>query len=148
MKIKSLFRVLPPPATPEQISALLVSTGGELPSSYIEFLLVSNGPESCINDQGGDCLAFYHAAEVQEMNKAYQIARWMPEYLAIGSNGGGHAVGLDRRESAIPDEWPVVKVAFGNLGWEDSKRLATSFREWQQGGFKLRSSDAPSSPHP
>lgn len=72
------FRVVQPPATGSDLAALRDACG-ELPSSYLEFLGKSNGAEWCINDQGGDCLAFWSAHEIPELNEAYQIARWVPE---------------------------------------------------------------------
>jgi len=133
-----LFRVLRPPAHAEELATLVSASGGKLPGSYLRFLGQANGVEWCVNDEGGDCLALWRVNEIVELNEAYAIPKYVPELLAIGSNGGDDAIGFDRSESEDPEEWPVVQIEFGNLERADFVRLATGFRDWQAQGFRLR----------
>jgi hypothetical protein len=58
MSAKAVFRVVQPPAMPDEIAALR-SGCGILPESYVDFLTESNGAEWGVHDQGGDCLALW-----------------------------------------------------------------------------------------
>ena len=75
--------------------------------------------------------------EIPGLNEAYQIARHVPELLAIGSDGGGCAVGFDRGGETDPESWPMVRIGFGNLDRADFVRLASCFRDWRKAGFQL-----------
>lgn len=133
---KSLFRVMNPPANRSELKTLCMACG-DLPPSYLQFLTASNGAESCVNDIGGDCLALWSCSEIPEMNEAYQIARYVPELLVIGSDGGDCAIGFDRKGMSVSESWPVVRIGFGNLDRSDFVSLASGFRVWQAGGFRL-----------
>jgi hypothetical protein len=138
MAPSTLFRVVNSPAAEAEVAALLASCEGRLPGSYLEFLAISNGAESCINDEEGDCLALWSAKEVFELNEAYAIPRFLREFLAIGSNGGDDAVGFDRASNGDPDLWPVVQIGFGNLDRDCFVHLARGFRDWYDHGCRLR----------
>jgi hypothetical protein len=61
----------------------------------------------------------------------------VPELLAIGSDGGGDAIGFDRAASSNPELWPVVRIGFGNLDRVDFVHLASGFQDWQRLEFRL-----------
>jgi hypothetical protein len=141
MSLKSLFHVLEKPASPAALEALQ-ATCGNLPASYLAFLAESNGAEWCVHDQGGDCLSLWPSHEVPKLNEDYEIARWVPSLIAVGSDGGGDAIGFDRLVSGDPELWPVVRIGFGNLGREDFVHLARGFGEWQAQEFRLQNHHA------
>lgn len=88
--MKELFRVQRPGATPQELADLQVALGYDLPRVYLSFLTETNGAEWCIhNGNNGDCLALWQVNEIVTLNQAYQIQRWLPHALAIGSDGGG-----------------------------------------------------------
>jgi hypothetical protein len=134
---RTLFRVCNPPAATAAIGAPVKSVG-HLPSGYIQFLRLTNGVECCAHDSGGDVLALWSAAEIPELNGAYEVTRWYPELLMIGSDGGDDAIGFDRDPPDRPDEWPVVRIGFGNLDRLDSVTLASNFAAWQVVEFRIR----------
>jgi len=137
MEPASLFRVVHSPAPVAEVAALRV-VSGPLPASYEKFLSITDGAEWCANDQDGDCLVLWSAREIAELNEAYQISRYVPELLVIGSNGGGSAVGFNRATSSEPEHWPIIRIGFGNLDRTDFVQLAPSFQSWWLGGFLLR----------
>ena len=139
MSVEGVFRVLQPPATRDEIAALQ-SACGVLPASYLDFLAETNGSERGVHDADGDCLTLWASNEIAALNDAYQIARWVAEFLVIGSDGGDSAIGFDRAESMNPELWPVVRVGFGNLDRAEFVRLADGFRDWQDREFRLRRS--------
>jgi hypothetical protein len=136
MKLKEVFRVVQPAATRRHIATLRAAIG-PLPDSYTEFLLESNGAEWCIHDQGGDCLALWTTKEIPQLNEDYEIARWLPDLLVIGSNGGGDGIGFDRAASQDPELWSIVRIGFGNLDRADFVRLANGFADWRAREFRL-----------
>ncbi len=138
MPSDGVFRVLQPPASQDDVSQLLDACGGVLPSTYLNFLVQSNGAECCVHDQDGDCLALWSAAEIPELNEAYAVSRWCPELLIIGSDGGDDAVGFDRATSTDPEQWPIVRIGFGNLDRQDFVQVAPSFAAWRLLEFRIR----------
>jgi hypothetical protein len=134
--ISSDFKITCSPASPSELSRLLSAVGGLLPLSYLDFLAQSNGAESCEIDKTGACLVLWSAQEVQELNEAYGIQRYLPTFLAIGSDGGDDAIGFNRTTDD-PEKWPVVRVGFGSLEQSACRLLASGFREWRQQRFEL-----------
>jgi hypothetical protein len=137
MDLSRLFKVLQSAASDADIRKLR-AFAGDLPSVYAALLKQSDGLEACVHDEGGDCLAIWSVREVLDLNPAYKIARWCPTLLAIGSDGGGDAIGLDRQPAAPADAWPIVRIGFGNLDPAEFVVLAPSFQAWLDGEFRLR----------
>ncbi len=133
-----IFKTTKSPASEGELAGLVAGSGGLLPASYLAFLRQSNGAEDCAGDEGGECLALWSAGEIGGLNEAYGIPRYAPEFLAIGSDGGGDAVGFDRAASLDPEKWPDVRIGFGNLDRRDLAKLAGGFQEWWQRGFPLK----------
>jgi hypothetical protein len=137
MDLRKLFRAINPPASKRDLEDLASLHQGRLPQSYLDFLTLGNGAESCINDREGDSLVLWSANEIAAMNDAYSIPRFLPEFLAIGSDGGDEAIGLDRC-GANPEQWPIVRIGFGNFDRADFLQLATGFDDWQTLSFPMR----------
>src|SRR3974390_2114178 len=105
------FKVVNPPATPEAL-ARLSSIFGALPDSYLAILATSDGVECGIHDKDGDCLVLWPTGQLPKLNSDYEIQRWLPEVIVIGSDGGGEAIGFDRSTASDPELWPVVRIPF------------------------------------
>ena len=136
MNLPRIFQVRRPPANEAEIQVLMAVTG-TLPKMYVELLKYANGLEACIHDKDGDCLAIWGTAEVVELNDAYMIAKWCPNLLAIGSDGGDDAIGFDRQPGRHPDDWPVVRIGFGNLDPIDYLIVAPNLQAWAENEFRL-----------
>ena len=135
--MKSNFKVNNEPASITEINHLLNSVG-PLPGSYLLFLQETNGAEFGITDSGGDCLLLWSVQEIIEGNNDYCIQEHLPQALAIGSDGGGDAILLDRSiNPSRPSEWPVVRVAFASLDVEEFIVQAKNFTSWAENKFKL-----------
>jgi hypothetical protein len=137
MDYAKLFQAPQKPVTKRALSALLKSVG-PLPSAYVSFLGATNGAEGGIDDIGADCLNLWAAEEIAKLNADYEIARWCPTLLAIGSNGGSDAFGFDRRPLDDPESWPVVRVGFGDLDPATFVVVAPSFTAWASRNFRGR----------
>lgn len=136
--MREFFRVTQPGATVQELAALQKTLGYALPDAYLSFLAKTNGAEWCIHDgNSGDCLAMWEVNEIVTMNQGYQIQRWLPQVLAIGSDGGGDAIVFDRSSLSHPDAWPVARGGFGDLEAEEMILQASSFAEWTSNEFRL-----------
>ena len=66
--------------------------GVELPQQYIDFMLLHNGGES---DLGETWFILYPMEELEEINEDYEVDKYLPRRIIIGSNGGGELYGID-----------------------------------------------------
>jgi hypothetical protein len=135
--MKDWFRVHRPGASPRDIQNLLTALDHGLPDAYIALLNETNGAESAIHDQRGDCLHLWPTDAIIQLNHDYQIARWLPDVVAIGDNGGDDAIVLDMRASPDPNDWPVVRVGFGDLDRASFHTIAPNFGQWIAQAFGL-----------
>jgi len=117
---------------------LQVALGYNLPTAYLRLLAETNGAEWGVHDgNSGECLVLWQVNEIVTMNQGYQIQRWLPDVLAVGSDGGGDAVVLDRSSLSHPDVWPVARVGFGDLEADGMILQAHSFADWASNEFRL-----------
>lgn len=98
----------------------------KLPNSYIEFLRYSNGGEF---GNGDRYFQFFEAAELREMNLAYEFPQYMSGAVSFGMDGCGNHYIFDMREALRDGEYPIVAAHSGNLGYEDCRKVADSFAE-------------------
>ncbi len=59
-----------------------------LPNDYYAFLLRSNGGEGFVGISPG-YFALWSAHEVAQFTSEYQLHIYLPDYVAVGSSGGG-----------------------------------------------------------
>ncbi len=120
-------------ATREEIDQAETELGLTLPSEYRALLAESNG----LRPQGGHTdrydLALFAAAELAEMNTAYEVPDYLPGHLLIGLDGGGRGIFLDT--AAEPS--PVYLCEMGALFPDDLRRLADSLEAWMRTGWDL-----------
>jgi hypothetical protein len=83
------------PAPESAIDALVQGAPAGLPSDYIAFLRRSDGAEGSLAFAPG-WLQLWRADEVLDLNAGYGVCELWPDYLAIGSNGGGELMLFER----------------------------------------------------
>ncbi len=86
------------PASDDAIAALRVSAPVGIPSSYYNFLRITNGGEGDLGVDPG-WFAPWPAEHVVQNNRQYQLAEWVPGLFGFGSNGGGECFAFDFRET-------------------------------------------------
>ena len=64
----------------------------KLPRSYMDFMRKHNGGEGSI---GETWLSLYRIEELQQINDEYEIKKYLPEHIVIGSDGGDEFYGID-----------------------------------------------------
>jgi hypothetical protein len=76
-----------PPAPAAAITALRAAVP-TLPNSHLAFLTAANGAEGNLGVEPG-WFQLWPAQEVVSLNASYELAKYLPGFIAIGSNGGG-----------------------------------------------------------
>ena len=116
-----------PPVTPD----LLLKAEQEMmlafPDQLKEFLRLTNGA-------GDGGLLIYATDEIAERNESWEVAEYMPGFIAIGDTGGGEVllIKLD------PDDLTVYKVGSGVMDAEMAERVADSLEAWVESGFVIQ----------
>ena len=110
-------------ASPEAIEELLEYASTGLPRAYLDFLRTRNGAEGPVGENG--YVALYAAEDIQRMNDGYQVSRFAPGLLLIGSDGGGSAFAIDTRPGD-PEAMEYVEVPFIPLDVDEIEFRAES----------------------
>lgn len=114
-----------PPGSALQLAHAEQATGRRLPDDYREMMLWSNGGEGRV---GQSYLSLWSVGELATLNASYSIARWLPQVLAIGSDGGDECFGI---EFAGERGGPVgyIWVPFGDLSRESIRTAGRTLAE-------------------
>ena len=101
--------------------------GRELPKDYRDFMMITNGGEGFIGPNS--YVRLWKIEELASMNDGYETAKYLPDGLLFGTDGGEEAFAFDFRTPQIK----VVEVPFVGMEWELAWLPSDSFR-----GFLLR----------
>lgn len=112
------------PITDEAIAAFERNEGVTLPPDYRDFLRRGNGGEGPVGEFG--YARFWRLDDLATLNKEYGVHDSLPDYLLIGSDGGGEAFAIKRRPSA----GRYVQVPFIGLTEQDCMIMGDSFSEF------------------
>lgn len=110
-----------PGVSDEELNCLTDQVGPSLPNTYIQLLRLSNGFRF---DNGS---IIYASSEVFERNNTFQVIRYEPTKIAIGDDGGGYLVLI---EKLTGDESQVFAVEAGSIGSLTPTVLSSSIRAW------------------
>lgn len=114
------------PAKPEAIQNIIDFAKDELPKEYLALLRYSDGGEGKLYLEIG-WFALWSSAEVIELNKGYEIDKYLPGYFGFGSNGGGELLAFDM-EGGKP--WKVVAIPFIPMSAREAEVIAKNFEEF------------------
>ena len=132
-----------PGATPEQLATTEHVLGYSLPTDYCAFMAWSNGGEG---ELGEEYLDLWPLDEIAQLNEDYRIARYLPNVLAIGSDGGDKCYAFDYRHT--PSAPALVKVGFGDLDPTSIRVVGADFRRGIEGLLNFQRDGANSSGTP
>ncbi|KNY25493.1 SMI1/KNR4 family protein [Pseudobacteroides cellulosolvens] len=104
------------------------------PDSYISFLQYSNGGEF---ENGDRYFQFFNIFEIREFNIAYHIPKYMEYAVSFAMDENGNHYLFDMRHNPINGEYPILAASSGNLGYDDCKLIAHSFREVCSGKISI-----------
>ena len=103
---------------------------GELPPSYLDFLLWSDGGDF---RKGERWFRFHPVRELRPLHLGYYVPQYMPGALLFGSDGGNVFYFFDMRQPPVSGEYPILIAANGNLGYGAAKVIAPTFLELCRG---------------
>ena len=103
---------------------------GELPPSYLGFLLWSDGGDF---RNGERWFRFHPVRELRPLFLGYHVPQYLPGALLFGSDGGNVFYFFDMRQAPVEGEYPILIAANGNLGYDAAKIIAPSFPELCRG---------------
>lgn len=111
------------PATEESLQRLLGKCDFRLPEEYLAFLRYSNGGEGplCIEPWW---FQLFPADEVVAYNDGYKVAEFLPGWFAIGSNGGGEMLAIQKRDGS---PCPVYMIPFIPMAESDAVQICHDF---------------------
>jgi hypothetical protein len=93
----------------------------EFPEDYISFM--NNLDDNEINTENG-YIELFPLNELDEINKEYEIDKLAPNYIAIGTNGGGVGIFINKENKQI------FSIPFIGIEETDAILLANSFSEF------------------
>ncbi len=64
-------------------------------------------------------------AEIETLNRDYEVADYAPELLAFGSNGGGEMLAFNRRNQ-------ILMIPFIGMEMEDAILVANSWTDFER----------------
>src|SRR5688572_14787245 len=79
-----------PPISEEELLEFQKDINFQLPASYKEFLRASNGGEGFVGVDG--YVALWPVEMILRNRLSYEFDKCLPDYIPIGSNGGGEAL--------------------------------------------------------
>lgn len=111
-----------PPRT--DIAFIETTFGFNLPHDYIFYLLNYVGFEDFV---GKEYVRLWDMDELVEMNKGYQVQKYIPSMFGIGGNGGGEMIALEYKETDLAR---VVLIPFIVMIEEDAIEIGNSFTDF------------------
>lgn len=105
-----------------QFNVLLSAIDCKFPSDYIEFMKEQNGGEGFIGE--GRYVRFWPLEELLEANEDYTVHEFAPDIFLVGSDGGGNAFGLKRKEGIF------IEVPFIGMSNDDAIDCGKDFKEF------------------
>jgi hypothetical protein len=94
---------LRPPASEALVAAVEQELGQRLPPDYVEFLLVHNGGEGAIGNEGW--ARFIPVEDLGEENAACAEHEHLSGWLLFGTNGAGEAFLFNARGEVFVAPW-------------------------------------------
>lgn len=101
------------------MSLLENAVSGTLPE-YSRFLLAHAESEPT-----GDFILLYGQSDLPERNETFEIPKHLPDWVAIGDDGGGNAILM--RLDGSPS---VYRCGHGAIGSLDPELITDSFSNW------------------
>jgi hypothetical protein len=131
-----------PPASRAAILAAEAALGRSFPAEYVSLLTLSNGYSPTEGKSARYSICLYAAESLAEMAAAYEVQRYLPRYIYIGSDGGGRGLFLlSGRETS-----PVYLCGHGAFFTDALREVAVSLESWIEGECDLGDEEYPEPP--
>ncbi|MBK9208525.1 MAG: SMI1/KNR4 family protein [Anaerolineales bacterium] len=110
----------------EAVQKLVDDAGKELPKDYLDLLLYCNGGEGELGIKPG-WFRLWSAEDVIQLNKDYEIEKYIPEFFGFGSSGGGELIAFDMQKDK---SWKIVMIPFVSMSPDEARIIANNFEEF------------------
>lgn len=112
----------PPPAN-EEIEKFVAETDFQLPVGFIDFYKEANGADIRLDD---NYVVLWALTELIELNEAYKVKEYAPDYLIFGSNGGDTAYCFEKSSGHI------FEMPFIGMSKEEAIFKCHTFKEFMK----------------
>jgi hypothetical protein len=137
INLENICGRLLPPASDEELQLAQVQLKLQLPIDYLSILRAANG----IEFENGAIL--YTSGQLLERNMTYEVFEYLPNMLAIGDDGGGKLLLIERKLNSMSI---VYAIDAGSLGVIEPTVISPSLETWANNGFLLGSSELGETP--
>jgi len=96
-----------------------------LPDEFVAYHARGASMEGPVSSTALGWFQLWPLAEVQSLNKQYEVAAYAPELVAFGSDGGGEMLAFDAKNQ-------IVKVPFVGMAMDYAKIVATTWPEFER----------------
>lgn len=104
---------------PIRYNDLLATIDCKFPPDYLAFMKARNGGEGFIAE--GRYVKFWPLEELLEANEDYYVHEFTPALFLIGTDGGGNAFGLKRKEGIF------IEIHFMDISDGDAEECGEDF---------------------
>jgi hypothetical protein len=112
-----------PPASPEDVNALVAATPVPLPALYLELLRMCDGGHAFLSGTHG-YVRIWPARIAVEYNLDYEVQEWVTGFVGFGDSGGPDMVGFDTRNG---EPYPVCAMPFAPMEWRSVRGRVADF---------------------
>lgn len=112
-----------PPASAEDVNALVAATPVPLPELYLALLRMSDGGQASLPGFPS-YVRIWPARTAEEYNRDYEVQEWAPGFVGFGDNGGPEMVGFDTRQG---EPYPVCAIPFAPMEWRAARGRVADF---------------------
>lgn len=96
------------------------------PEDYKDFMLKHNGAEGCMGENS--YVQLWSLENIIKYNQGYDVEKYVPGLILIGSDGGNEAYAYDSRDKSKP----IVSVPFIVMNFDDVVKCADNFTDFLQ----------------
>jgi hypothetical protein len=96
-----------------------------LPADFIAYHARGAPLEGFVSSTTVGYFQLWPLAEIETLNKSYEVADYAPELLAFGSNGGGEMLAFNQQNQ-------ILMVPFIGMEMEDAILLANSWTDFER----------------
>ena len=107
--------------TAAEVAVFLNQVDFTLPAGFIEFFKEANGAEISTDD---NYIILWALTEMLQLNKEYKVEEFAPEFIIIGSDGGGAAFAIEKSTGEI------YEMPFIGMSKEEATFRGKTFAEY------------------
>ena len=108
----------------DEILKLKEIAGCNLPDSYIDLMIMTNGIEGFVSSK--NYFLLWSLEELAKANYGYGINKFAPGFFLFGSNGGDAGYVFDTRKNPMP----ILEIPFIEISLSKGKVISLCFEDF------------------